>query len=142
MCEAFSDSSRIGNKRAESKNPPACKHYNTDEFDAGDVMAKVDLSASGARLVELMQCINFGRIEHLAVRSGAPVVDPPPRVVREIKFRGENGPRPEMAKDDFALKAQVRELFAQLEAMGDGTVRCIEVKHGLPFKMTVEEVIA
>ena len=65
--------------------------------------------------------------------------DPPPRVAREVKFGGDNGPRSETAKGDFALKAQVRELLAQLEALGDGLVECIEVKHGLPFKMTVEE---
>lgn len=89
-----------------------------------------------------MQRINFGRIKGLAVRRGEPVVDPPPRVLREVKFGGENGPRPEAGKQDFALKGQVRDLFAQMEAMGDGIIRCLEVKHGLPFKMTVEEVSA
>ena len=106
------------------------------------VVTKADLPPAGARLVELMQEINFGRIEYLVIRGGQPMFYPPPRVVREVKFGGENGPRPEATKADFALKAEVRELFAQMEAMCDGTVRCIEVKHGLPFKMTVEEVIA
>ena len=48
---------------------------------------------------------------------GQPVMDPPPRIIREIKFGGDNGPRPEAAKVDFALKTQVRDLFAQLEAL-------------------------
>lgn len=104
------------------------------------VPTKSTLSEAQAKLVEVMQGINFGRLEGLAVRRGEPVLDPPPRVVREIKFSGENGPRPEADKQDFALKAQVRDLFAQMEAMGDGIIRCLEVKHGLPFKMTVEEV--
>lgn len=103
---------------------------------------KADLSPAGARLVELMQGLNFGRVLDLAVQDGEPVLDPPPRVVREVKFGGENGSRPEAAKTDFALKAEVRDLFAHLEAVGDGVVQCIEVKHGLPFKMTVEEVTA
>jgi len=101
--------------------------------------SKRALSPARRRLLEMLQAINFGRIEGLAVREGAPAFDPPPRVVREIKFGGENGPRPEAVKEDFILKAPVRDLFAQLEAMGDGVVQCIEVKHGLPFKMTVEE---
>jgi len=105
----------------------------------GNVKNKVDLPPAGARLVELMQGINYGHIDGLAVRCGGPVLDPPPHVVREVKFGGENGPRPEAAKEDFALKAQVRDLFAQLEALGDGVIRCLEVKHGLPFKMTIEE---
>jgi hypothetical protein len=86
-----------------------------------------------------MQELNFGQVRGLVVHDGEPVFDPPPRVVREVKFGGDNGPRPETAKGDFTLKAQVRELLAQLEALGDGLVECIEVKHGLPFKMTVEE---
>ena len=90
-------------------------------------------------MVRLMQEINFGQVRDLVVRDGEPVFDPPPRVVREVKFGSENGPRPESAKGDFALKAQVREMLAQLEALGDGVVECIEVTHGLPFKMTVEE---
>jgi len=103
---------------------------------------KQNLSLAQQRLIELMQRINFGRIEGLSVRRGQPVLDPPPRVVREIKFGGENGPRPEATKQDFELKALVRDLFAHLEAMGNGVVRCIEIKHGLPFRMTVEEVFA
>jgi hypothetical protein len=89
-----------------------------------------------------MQRINYGRIEGLSVRHGEPVMDPPPRVVREIKFGGDNGPRPEATKADFTLKAQVRDLFAQLEALGDGVIPCIEIQRGLPFRMTVEEVCA
>ena len=108
----------------------------------GSVVSKSALSPAGARLVELMQGINFGRIQDLTVRDGEPVLEPPPRVVRVVKFGGKNRPRPEMAKADFALKAQVQDLFAQMEALGNGVVQCIEVRHGLPFKMTLEEVTA
>jgi hypothetical protein len=107
-----------------------------------DTVALASLSPAGERLVRLMQELNFGQVRDLIVRDGEPVFDPPPRVVREVKFGGENGPRPEAAKGDFALKAQVREMLARLEALGDGVVECIEVKHGLPFKMIVEEVTA
>jgi len=105
-------------------------------------VAKSSLTPSQQKLLAEMQRINFGRIFDLEVRDGQPVMDPPPRVVREIKFSGDNGPRPEAAKADFTLKAQVRDLFAQLEAMGDGVIPCIEVQRGLPFRMTVEEVCA
>ena len=105
-------------------------------------VAKASLTPSQQKFLTEMQRINFGRIFDLTVRDGQPVIDPPPRVVREIKFGGDNGPRPEVAKADFILKAQVRDLFAQLEALGDGVVECIEVKHGLPFKMTIVEVNA
>ena len=107
----------------------------------GNVMSKADLPPAGARLVELMQGINFGRIEGLAVRNGAPVLDPPPRVVREMKFGGENRSRPEAAIEDFRLKSQVVEFFDQFSRLGDGIVESLEIKHGLPFRMTVRDTV-
>ena len=105
-------------------------------------VTKASLTLSQQKLITEMQRINYGRIEGLSVRRGEPVLDPPPRIVREIKFGGENGPRPEVVKADFTLKAPVRELVAQLEALGDGVIPCIEIQRGLPFRMTVEEVCA
>jgi len=89
-----------------------------------------------------MQRIGFGTIEQLVIRQGEPVLNPPPKVVRDVKFGAENGPRPESDLNDFVLKAQVRDLFAQFDALGNGTIRCLEVKHGLPFRMQVEEASA
>lgn len=103
---------------------------------------KSSLSPAQQKLLAEMQRINYGRIEGLSVRRGEPVLDPPPRIVREVKFGGDNGPRPESARKDFALKVQVRELFTQLEALGDGVIPCIEIQRGLPFRMVVEEVCA
>ena len=91
------------------------------------------LSPARRRLVALMQRINFGRVEHLAVRGGEPVLDPMPRVVVEYKFAAENGPRPETGRPDFALKAQVVDLFHLLDRVGDGTLPVLSVKHGVPF---------
>ena len=104
-----------------------------------DAVTKAALSPARVRLVEVMQELNFGRVEQLVIRGGEPVLDPPPRLVREVKFCAENGPRPETAKEDFALKAQVRELLTHMEAIGDGVIARIEVKHGLPFRMLFEE---
>ena len=79
--------------------------------------AKSSLSEPRRWLVELMQRLGFGRIEGLRVRDGDPVLDPPPQVIREHKFGGENGPRPELAASDFALKAQVVELFREFDSL-------------------------
>ena len=105
-------------------------------------MRKSELTTAQRRLVEMMQEINFGCIRDLVVRDGQPVFEPPPHKVREYKFCCENDPRPEAVKVDFALKAAVRELFARLEALGNGVVLCLQVQRGLPFRMTVEEVCA
>jgi hypothetical protein len=101
------------------------------------VIAKGSLPPGRRQLLELMQQINFGCIESLEIEAGEPIFRPAPRVVREIKFGGDNGPRPERAVSDFLVKLQVRELFACLDEIRDGTIAVIEVKHGLPFRMLV-----
>jgi hypothetical protein len=93
------------------------------------------------RLIRLMQAVNFGRINGLVVRDGQPVFDPPPRVVREIKFGGDNSPRPEIASGDFTLKSQVVEFFDHLSALRNAVVETLEIRHGLPFRMSVQETV-
>ncbi len=105
------------------------------------VSHKSSLSPTRLRLLEEMQNLNFGRIEGLAVCNGEPVFDPAPRIIREIKFGGENGPRRELEVNDFALKVQVVELFTCLTNLGSGTVESLEIKHGLPFRMNLVEAV-
>jgi hypothetical protein len=100
---------------------------------------KASLSPARRRLLELFQQINFGRLECLTIQNGEPQLAPPPRVVREIKFGGENGPRPELSAGNFLLKAQVVELFGYFDRLGNGTIEVLEIKHGLPFRMLVAE---
>jgi len=104
-----------------------------------NLLKKSDLSREGQTLVERMQRVNFGRIEHLLVRGGQPVWADQSRVIRKVKLGGENTPRMESGYGDFELKRQVIDLFTQLERIGDGLIRSLEIKHGLPFAMDVEE---
>jgi len=105
-------------------------------------ITKAFLSPQRKHLLELLQGLNFGCVEALRVRNGEPVFDPSPRIVREVKFGSENGPHPKINAENFALKSQVRELFEQMEELRNGTILCLEVKHGLPFKMTILEDVA
>ena len=76
------------------------------------------------------------------MRGGEPLLDDPElRIYREVKLGGEadNRSRPEAAEADFKLKAQVLHLFAQLDALKDGRVEVLHVRHGLPFSMEVRE---
>lgn len=106
------------------------------------VSTKSSLSAVQKRLLEIMQRLNFGRIENLTVVQGAPSFDPAPRLIRDVKLGGgENGPRAELARDDFALKSQVVEMFDHLSRLDDGSVVVIHVAHGLPCRLTVEQPV-
>ena len=103
-------------------------------------IALASLPPERRRLLKRMQQINFGRIENLVIRNGQPVLSPLPRIIREVKFGGENGPRPEASIEDFALKAQVVELLRYMDELQDGVIGVLEIKHGLPFRMAVEDV--
>ncbi len=58
-------------------------------------LTKSSLSAVRRRLVEILQELNYGRIESLVIKGGEPQFEPAPRKVWEIKFGGENDARPE-----------------------------------------------
>ncbi|MEN9556810.1 MAG: hypothetical protein RLZZ536_298 [Planctomycetota bacterium] len=105
-------------------------------------LTKASLSPSRHRLLVMLQQINFGRIEGLVVRDHQPVFNPPPTVIREVKFGGDNSPRPELATDDFALKSQVVELFKHLDQHPSCHIETLEIKHGLPFRMLIREAAA
>jgi len=103
---------------------------------------KSQLTKNTKGLVELMQRLNFGHVYDLPLRGGEPILEPPPRVDKEVKFASDNGSRPELAREDFILKVQVREMLSCFDSIGDGVIHCIEVKNGLPFKMIIQEDIA
>jgi len=104
-------------------------------------LAKSSLSAPRQRLVEIMQRLNFGRIERLEVRNGEPSLDQaPPRIVLEVKLAGENGPRPGNGAPDFILKTQLVDLFAHFDRLKNARIDVLSIKHGLPFTMDVEDV--
>jgi len=96
------------------------------------------LSPARRQLLLRLQSINFGRLENLRLQDGEPLLETA-TTVREIKFGGDNAPRPETDLMDFQLKAQIIELFSHFDRIRDGVVRLLEVKHGLPFKMNVED---
>jgi len=98
----------------------------------------MSLSPARLRLLELMQRVNFGRIEKLRVREGEPVFDPAPRVVRQLRMDGENGPRRESSLRDFTLKKETVTFCRYLDEIGTGSICCIQIKHGLPFNMEVD----
>jgi len=78
-------------------------------------------------------------ITNIPVRDGEPELTPDTVIEREIKLGGQSGPRPERDQDDFILKQEVVALLEHLAQMGSGKVCLLEIKHGLPFLMRIEE---
>ncbi|MCK4414407.1 MAG: hypothetical protein KAY32_12770 [Candidatus Eisenbacteria sp.] len=96
------------------------------------------LSPGRRRLIRLLQAVNFGEIRNLHVVGGEPVFDPPPRIIRHLKFGSDNGERRERHAEDFILMKQTRELLEALSALRNGHVARIGVKHGVPTDMEME----
>jgi hypothetical protein len=103
-------------------------------------MKKSELSIPRQSLVRMMQRINFGRIISLSIRSGEPDFSRPYRTVRTVKLAGrDNGARPESGLADFELCKEQIALIDQISSLPDGTRMTIEVKHGVPFLVEIEQ---
>ena len=98
---------------------------------------KSSLSVAQRQLVELLQQLNFGRLEGLQVRGGQPVLQSA-RIVKKFRMGAENAARSESNLQDFWLKQQAIEMLQAISALGDGEVLAIEVKYGLPFLIEIE----
>lgn len=97
------------------------------------------LGQSSRRLVALIRRTGFGRIDSLRVVGGQPVFDPPPRVVREVKLGAERSSLEHDCSADFTVKRAFVDLLAEFAAVDTANV-AIEIRHGLPVRLIVEEV--
>ncbi len=104
-------------------------------------VTKASLTAARRRLVEMMQEINYGRIEQLEVRDSEPVFDPPPRVVRQVVFGKTNGVNPLRTQSGFALKKSVVQLFEIFDREQCLSILELVINDGLPVRMTVADAI-
>ena len=100
---------------------------------------KSQQDANWARLIGLMQDINFGRISGLQIQNGAPILTQETVVEREFKLAGLNAPRPEIDLDSFVLKQEVVALIKLLSPKVSVVVTHLEIKHGLPFLIRIQE---
>ncbi len=97
------------------------------------------LPAPGRSLLSLMQRLNFGRLT-FRVRRGEFDLSQPFHTVRTVKLaRGDNGPRPETGTADFELRREHIAALSTLAHLKDGACVTIEVKHGLPFLIEIEQ---
>jgi hypothetical protein len=89
-------------------------------------------------LIRLCQTLNHGSIEGLKVEHGEPVFDPAPVVLKDVKLDSDEGPRPELALEDFVVSDEVLRLMNRLEEIKYGTVRRVEVRTGIPRRIVFE----
>lgn len=96
-----------------------------------------ELLSSERRFLSAMTDLEFGRFEGITIYRGEVVLDPWPFMIHNVKFGAEPA-TPRTSSEEFELKRQVAELFEYLRAVEAGQIRCLEVRHGLPFSMEIE----
>ena len=101
-------------------------------------VSTLDLLPSERRFVPAMSQLGFGRFEFMRIERGELILDPWPTTVRGVKFGLADSAVPKLLPGEFQLKSQVAEFFEYVRAVAVGEIRCLEVRHGLPFSMEVE----
>jgi len=96
-----------------------------------------DLRPSEHRFVSAMQRFDHCHFESLRIQHGELVLDPWPVTVQEVKF-GSGQAAAQTLSDEFELKRQVVQFFEYVRSVDNGTIRSLEVKHGLPFSMEIQ----
>jgi hypothetical protein len=97
-----------------------------------------DLLPSEYRFVIAMQHIGFGSFESVRIENRELVLDPWPTTILGVKFGSEERSAPPTPPAEFQLKRQVVQLFEYVREVDAGEIRCLEIRHGLPFSMEVE----
>lgn len=97
-----------------------------------------DLSISERSILAAMQRLGFGRYEGLRIEHGELVLNPWPTTIQGVKFGSAEPAPPRERQAEFELKKQAAEFFEYVRALDAGEIRCLEVRHGLPFSMEVE----
>lgn len=100
---------------------------------------KIPLSKSRCQLLKLIQRIKFGRIEGLIIHNGDPVLNPAPKAIREIKLGSKEDRKSVPVENGLLEKPQVIELLGCLSHLGSGTIQSLEIQHGLPFRIRIED---
>jgi hypothetical protein len=98
------------------------------------------LSSARQSLVRLFQSTNYGWVQNLEVRDGEPVLSGPgPIVFIDVRLDSAESARGELALEDFALCAEVCRLMSLMDQIEDGTISKIEVRAGVPRRITLEK---
>ena len=97
------------------------------------------LSPERQILIRLCQSINYGQIQNLKVEDYEPVLrDTSVIATADVRLDAEDPARLELGMDDFILCEEVTRLIALFEKIQNATVSKIEVRAGIPRKISLE----
>jgi hypothetical protein len=100
-------------------------------------LTKASLTSEQLRIVELIESLNFGRVEGIRIRRGEPCSTPVPRIVEEIKLDSDPSAAPESVDPRLTLREEFVRLFRELTRLHDSEVT-IFVRHHLPARLMAD----
>jgi hypothetical protein len=98
-----------------------------------------DLRPSERVLVSTLNELQFGRLEFVRIADGEVVLDPRPTTIRAVKFGSEEPAKFHPPSDEFQLKRSVIKLIEFIRSISAGEIRSLEVRHGMPWAIEVED---
>ena len=107
----------------------------------GATPTKQGLAPEQQRLLTVFQHLRYGRIPVLRIEGGLPVLGSGLGCVRTVKVLGENAPHPAAQSEYFELRREVTDFFRMLAELGNGEVRDLEIRNGLPFSFELVETL-
>lgn len=119
----------------------ASSHPSNQARSVGALRTKQDLTPEQRKLMLSFQRLRYGRIPVLRVEDGLPVLGGGLSCVRTVKVLGENAPHPAAQSEHFELRREVTDFFRMLAELGNGEVRDLEIRNGLPFSFELVETL-
>lgn len=89
-------------------------------------------------LIRLIRQTQFGCISNIKLSAGQPIFDGNTSVSIEFKLSGLEPTKEVLSEQDYLNKPQVRTLFERFRTLGNGIIECLDVRDGLPFKVTIK----
>ena len=94
------------------------------------------LSPAQQRITKRMREMGFGKIRNLSIINGEPILKGATVTIRRkltkpeamFKFKG-----------DFELSTEHFELFRTINEIQNGIIACLEVQHGLPCHLEIDD---
>ena len=102
-------------------------------------MTLKELPEGDRDLLSLMQSVDYGRLENLAVHGGHAVVTKDSRKIRTHKIGAVNNPHGIGPCGDYLLSEKQIEFLAAVRGITDGVINQIQIQAGLPVAFETDE---
>jgi len=107
----------------------------TSKMTKNDYITYSSLAPEERSILSLMKRIDYGRLEHLAIRDGRIIKTQNSRMVQSIRFDAKNTER--KSDDDFLLTEKQTKFLDDVRRLSNAIINTIQIQAGLPVSMEI-----